>query len=102
MMKIVLRGILITSPILAKISQMEMMFSELKNKTLAGYRGIVGDSVTTLEPIWNYGCWCYFEENHGEGSGEPQNAVDQLCQTLHHGYTCVMMDAESENSNCTG
>ena len=23
-----------------------------------------------------YGCWCYFEENHGHGRGNPVDAVD--------------------------
>ena len=74
---------------------MENMFTELKNQT--GYRGILEDGEnSTLAPIWNYGCWCYFQEDHGKGTGEPRNSVDEFCQALHHGYTCIMMDSNSD------
>jgi len=54
----------------------------------------------TLALIENYGCWCYFQENHGKGAGEAQNGVDGHCQSLHHGYTCVKIDAEFEGEKC--
>ena len=93
--------IFLISPIFSKLTQMETMFGELKNKTL-GYRGILEGAVqSTLAPIWNYGCWCYFQDDHGKGSGEPQNSVDQYCQALHHAYTCIIMDAADENEACT-
>ena len=53
-----------------------------------------------LAKIENYGCWCYFQENHGQGAGEAQNEVDAHCQSLHHGYTCVKIDGEFEGENC--
>lgn len=80
-------------------NEMETYLNVLKNNTVESEveaRGIVAVDnplFTTLEPIWGYGCWCYFQEDHGKGSGEPQNFVDKHCQTLHHGYTCIMMDA---------
>ena len=33
----------------------------------------VGPAIGNIE---NYGCWCYFEENHGHGRGNPVDAVD--------------------------
>jgi len=55
---------------------------------------------TSMSAIWEYGCWCYFQEDHGRGRGTPQNAVDDICQILHHGYTCIKMDAITENVPC--
>lgn len=55
---------------------------------------ILGDA---LDSIDNYGCWCYFDENHGKGRGSPIDGVDAICKNLHMGYDCAMMDyAESQ------
>jgi len=86
----------------AGVSQMNYMLSALANDTKVNQRNMINVNnpiYTTLEPIWNYGCWCYFQENHGKGSGEAQNYMDEHCKVLHHGYTCVMMDAADENDN---
>ena len=40
------------------------------------------------------GCWCYFDENHGKGKGQPVNAIDEKCRQLAHAYDCAIMDAE--------
>lgn len=85
----------------AGVTQMNNMLTELSNNTV-GQRNIINVNnpiYTTLDPIWNYGCWCYFQDNHGKGSGEAQNYMDEHCRVLHHGYTCVMMDAADENDN---
>jgi len=47
-----------------------------------------------------YGCWCYFEEEHGTGRGRPVDEIDQICKTLHDGYTCIEMDAADRNIEC--
>jgi len=86
----------------AGVSQMDAMLQALSNNTQVNQRNMINVNnpiFTTLEPIWNYGCWCYFQENHGRGSGEAQNYMDEHCKILHHGYTCVMMDAADENDN---
>lgn len=87
----------------AGVSQMDSMLAELGNSSAAdGQRSVIGVNSpiqTTLSQIWNYGCWCYFQDNHGKGSGEAQNYMDEHCRVLHHGYTCVMMDAADENDN---
>lgn len=44
--------------------------------------------------INTYGCWCYFDENHGKGKGQPVNAIDEKCRQLAHAYDCAIMDAE--------
>lgn len=55
--------------------------------TVPGSQGLV-----FLKNLWNYGCWCRFEEMHGTGTGAPVNAMDEVCRTLHHGYTCMQHD----------
>lgn len=54
-----------------------------------------------IQSINGYGCWCYFQDNHGSGRGLPVNEVDNQCKILHDGYTCILMDAEFESQNCT-
>lgn len=86
----------------AGVDEMDEMFDALGNSTEQNARNIINVNSpihTTLSAIWNYGCWCYFQEQHGKGSGEAQNYMDEHCRVLHHGYTCVMMDAADENDN---
>lgn len=49
-----------------------------------------------VESIDGYGCWCYFENDHGKGKGHAKNDVDAQCKILHDGYSCIFMDAEDE------
>ena len=37
-----------------------------------------------------YGCWCYFQDDHHKGRGQPVDALDHLCKQLHDGYTCAI------------
>jgi hypothetical protein len=53
-----------------------------------------------VQSVNGYGCWCYFENDHGLGRGQPQNEVDAQCKILHDGYSCILMDAEEEGENC--
>merc|ERR1712032_81410 len=34
----------------------------------------------------NYGCWCYFDDQVGNGRGEPVDLIDAECKNLHKGY----------------
>lgn len=52
-----------------------------------------------LENINQYGCWCYFQDDHGKGRGIPANEVDTACKVLHDGYSCILMDFETD-ANC--
>jgi len=49
--------------------------------------------------IWNYGCWCYFNDNWGKGKGVPVNEVDNICKVLHDGYECIIHDHKVEYPN---
>merc|ERR1711964_425422 len=54
-----------------------------------------------IKSINGYGCWCYFQDAHGQGRGQPANDVDHACKILHDGYTCILMDSEAEVVECT-
>jgi len=53
-----------------------------------------------LEPIYGYGCWCYFQDDFGKGKGRPKNAVDRQCRELQRGYACVLLEANETGDNC--
>lgn len=50
----------------------------------------------TISNIWNYGCWCYLDNNWGQGRGVPVNEVDSVCKILHDGYDCILHDHKVE------
>lgn len=68
----------------------------------ANFRGFdSGWAANMIASIDGYGCWCYFQNDHGRGRGSAQNEVDELCKTLHHGYSCIIHDGDTDNYNCT-
>merc|ERR1712127_641994 len=46
-----------------------------------------------LEHIWNYGCWCYFGESAGSGSGPAMDELDEICRNLQYCYRCAKIDS---------
>lgn len=81
----------------ASFAQMEADLRELSaNVTDRAVTNMMGAGLAAIN---NYGCWCYFEQDHGKGKSQPVNDVDSFCQILHQGYDCVMMDAEDENDD---
>lgn len=46
-----------------------------------------------------YGCWCYFETDHGSGRGHPIDEIDHFCKTLHDGYSCIIIDSSDDTNN---
>lgn len=48
----------------------------------------------------DYGCWCFFESNHGNGKGKPVDELDTFCKTLHDGYECIITDAADQGQEC--
>lgn len=65
--------------------------------SLLGSRALQQDEMGILN---NYGCWCYFEENHGKGRGKPRDELDKYCKQLQQGYTCIIMDQEAAGDPC--
>lgn len=66
----------------------------IQNAQASMNRALKQEDMGLLGP--GYGCWCYFEEDHGKGKGEPVDQIDQFCRTLHHGYSCILMDHAEE------
>jgi hypothetical protein len=99
---------LLCSSAMANFSNMEEQYASLINDTMMqeGFRSIgdhrafLGSIATTLEPLTNYGCWCYFQDDHGRGKSHPQNEVDAICKVLHDGYECAIMDGVAEGEPC--
>lgn len=50
--------------------------------------------------INQYGCWCYFEDEHSRTKGGPVDQIDILCKRLHDGYSCAMMDGTAAGFDC--
>jgi hypothetical protein len=79
------------------------------DKTLSAMLGAQSDDVqrafsgqmgNTINGLNEYGCWCYFYEDHGRGKGQPVDAIDEMCKILSDGYECAMRDAEDEGTTC--
>ena len=49
-----------------------------------------------FDDIDGYGCWCYFEDEHGLGRSQPKDQIDAHCRTIHDGYTCAIMDNQDD------
>jgi len=47
---------------------------------------------TTIANVNKYGCWCYFDNDVGNGKGEPMDLIDEECRNLHRGYECAIAD----------
>ena len=84
------------------IEQVKQMLEDHKDAEIPGVIGM--NRALRQEDMGlvnNYGCWCYFEENHGNGKGSPTDEIDQFCKYLHDGYQCIIMEMESiYNQTC--
>lgn len=49
-----------------------------------------------ISQLQEYGCWCFFDQLHGQGRGEPVDGYDDACRKVHWGTTC----AKNEILNC--
>ena len=58
-------------------------------KQIGGDRNLLN---TALANVNNYGCWCYFDDQVGNGKGEPMDLIDAECRNLHRGYECAVAD----------
>merc|ERR1711981_97257 len=83
----------------AGFAKMEDEFQNMVMNATAD-RSVTSLMGATLNLIDQYGCWCYFEENHGKGKSQAVNDVDSFCKLLHEGYDCAMMDADEAGETC--
>lgn len=49
-----------------------------------------------INNLQGYGCWCYFDEQHGQGKGQPVDVFDSHCMKYHHMVAC----AKTEIASC--
>merc|ERR1711934_91554 len=54
-----------------------------------------------FDAINEYGCWCFFGDDHSRGHGPPVNDMDYKCQALHRGYDCAIKDVIDATGNNT-
>lgn len=71
--------------------QMQYDFVTLvrNNTALRSLSSVLG---TTFDELNQYGCWCYFEDDHGMGHGQTLDDFDAMCKVLANGYDCIRMD----------
>jgi hypothetical protein len=94
-MKLIFSSLLVGFAI-ADHEQMKHDFKQ-RMESLDGERSITN---TDMDMIDEYGCWCYFMNDHGQGRGKPVDDIDMLCKRLHDGYTCAIMDALDLGMTC--
>lgn len=84
----------------ADFSQMNTDMAALLSA--AGANGTVDRTISQSDMalVNEYGCWCYFEGDHGKGRGHPVDELDAHCKRLHDGYMCEIMDAEMAGDDC--
>ena len=70
-----------------------------QNSSLWGDRSITAMMGNLGSVIDTYGCWCFFDEKHGQGKGRPVNSIDGACKTMAHAYDCAIMDAMDANED---
>ena len=93
---------LATGSTLANFAQMAKDFKEGAD-ALASLRSASGESkaitANDMALVNEYGCWCYFQNDHSKAKGQPTDGIDQICKVLHDGYKCAMMDAADMGDN---
>lgn len=47
-----------------------------------------------LNNLQEYGCWCFFDEKHGQGRGNPVDVFDSHCMKYHHAVACAKREIE--------
>lgn len=57
-------------------------------------RNVAGTSFK-FKNLQEYGCWCYFDDLHGQGRGIAQDGYDDACMALHHGIACAMLEIDN-------
>lgn len=68
------------------------------NQTTTGLSGRTTSSFTVdiiLNNLNNYGCWCYFDDYHGQGRGQPVDDFDTHCSKYHHAVSCAKLEINS-------
>lgn len=48
-----------------------------------------------LNNLQEYGCWCFFDNQHGQGRGQPVDVFDNHCMRYHHAVSCAKLEIDS-------
>merc|ERR1711972_294648 len=67
------------------------------NSSLRQFAGVMANAIRNLD---EYGCWCYFYDNHGRGKSQPVDETDSYCKMLHDGYECAIRDCADDGIEC--
>merc|ERR1712226_236499 len=84
-MKLLLASSLALLGVDANYKAMKKSYGEI----VKGNRNLL---TTSINNVNKYGCWCYFDDDVGNGKGEPMDLVDAECRNLHRGYECAVAD----------
>ena len=60
-------------------------------------RSIFGDA---LAPIWQYGCWCNFDEDLTLGRDQPVDVYDRVCRRYQLCLRCARRDGKVNGEYC--
>jgi len=99
-MKVFALSAIIAAQVSAELSLDKTLSAFLDAQDAEVARAFSGQMGNTINGLNEYGCWCYFYEDHGRGKGQPVDAIDEMCKILHDGYECAMRDAEDEGTTC--
>lgn len=72
------------------------LISRNRGQQMRNVQAILGNN---LDNINEYGCWCFFQEDHGRGHGKPVDGLDRFCRKMHMGYDCAIMDVLDSTGN---
>ena len=94
-----------TTNIINDISQLELLFrreqgqfngTDTNGSLLPGQAGRNSGPVNLwMQNLQEYGCWCFFDEKHGQGRGQPVDDFDSHCMKYHHAVSCAKLEIES-------
>lgn len=79
-------------------SDITALMSNASSMRAVSVASMIGEALFNVN---RYGCWCFFEADHGLGRGQPQDWVDGNCKVLANGYDCAIIDVrEALNEKC--
>lgn len=60
-----------------------------------GRNGFIPGVSLLLQNLQEYGCWCFFNDKHGQGRGPPVDDFDSHCMKYHHAVSCAKLEIDS-------